>query len=150
MQISPFLKFFISFVIAGTILGGVVGYYINTRLSEIDKSNVKYCYFYNNNKGYPVEMTEDMNQAYRILYSYLCKLHQKSTQLNVYEGTRLLEPNTQCYITEYSKDSLLVEITIEVHSQLRGGMDFEAKGYVPFFTIHDSVTYIPSLKSSNE
>lgn len=126
--------------IIGFGIACVIGYLINKDIFRVTAIDQKYCYYIINDSIAEIYATENTNKAYQVISYYYCDVcnHQKGILMGNEEysmGKNIMKVE----ILKYTSDSLLAKIRYKYHSSLRGGMIIESEGYVPKFSLHDTV-----------
>lgn len=120
--------------IVGGVVGALIAILINTtNVFYKEAIDTKYCYLYESDTMDFVIMSKDLSEAKTVRNYYI-----DSTINSIVLTSKGFAPyRPESDVLKYSKDSLFVKIRVKV-SGVRGGT-FTKRGWVPAFTLHDTL-----------
>ena len=115
----------------------LIGIFIDNVFPK-SKIDDKYCYIEINDTLRNVLLANTKKKGYEVASYYMKKITNREVKFE-YNDVGPLRRLTEVEVLKYEEDSLLVKIRVHIKSSLRGGMEFDSEGWVPFFTLHDTL-----------
>lgn len=139
---DKFWFYFLIFVLFVTIVGAFLGVFLEKGIFRQKSISKKYCYIIENGQLKRVFGGKTTEKAYQAIVYYYCN---KSIKKGIIKYDNLFEIDsiTEVEVLEITEDSLLAKIRFVGYSEMSGGMHYDVVGYVPVFSLHDTLPKYP-------